>query len=146
MPANVLMFFVYHDVHSVAKLVEIAKMAMAFPQVDVFVISRAQGNAAQTGVPEVHMRAYRAGKRILVVPDIRDAVDLLKPDKVIIIAKKAEQPFDPSEVGERTMVVVCGTEPDVSKFDADGYDLRYVEPRDAGEVAAAAFVLHATKP
>lgn len=138
------MYFVYHDVYSVAKLVEIAKMALAFPHVDVFVISRAQGNAAQTGVPEVHMRAYRAGKTILVVPDLKDAVDLLRPRKVIIVARKAEKPFDPSEVTGDTMVVVCGTEPDVSRFDADGYELRYIEPREAGEVAAAAAVLFLT--
>ncbi len=144
MRACILMYLVYHDVHSVAKLVEIAKMAFAFPHVNVFVISRAQGNAAQTGVPEVHMRAYRAGKKLLVVPDLKDAVELLKPDKVIIIARKAEKPFEPREITEHTMVVVCGTEPDVTKFDANDYELRYIEPREAGEMAATATVLFLT--
>ncbi len=126
------MIVVYHDVHSVAKLTEMYKVAAAYG-VDVFVISRVQGAAAQTGVPEISVRAFREGVKVLVVPDLRDAVDLLKPTKVIILSKRAEKPLDPNEVDENTMIVVTGTEPDVSKFDEIG-EIRYVEPRELGDV------------
>ncbi len=135
------MIVVYHDVHSVAKLQEIARIVFAYDNVDIFVISRPQGSAAQTGVPEIHLAAAKKGKRILVVPDLRDAVDVLKPERVFIITKKAEKEFDPSEVGERDMVVVAGTEPDATKFDIDGLEARKIVPEGMGDVGYVATVL-----
>ena len=126
------MIVVYHDVHSVAKLTEIYKVVSAYG-VDLFVVSRVQGGAAQSGIPEISVRAFQEGRRILVVPDLKDAVELLKPSKVIILSKRAEKPLDPSEIDENTMLVVTGTEPDVSKYDAIG-ELRYVEPRELGDI------------
>ncbi len=133
------MIVVYHDVHSVAKLTEIYKLASAY-NVDLFVVSRVQGGAAQSGVPEISARAFLEGRKILVVPDLKDAIELLKPSKVIILAKRAQVPFDPSEVDDKTMIVVTGTEPDVSKYDEVG-ELRYVEPRELGDIGKLAVAL-----
>lgn len=137
-----IMFVVYHDVYSVAKLHDVAKIAFAYENVDVFIISRPQGNAAQTGVPEVHLTAAKKGKRLLVVPDLKDAVEILKPGKVFIITKKAEREFNPKEVGKGDMVVVAGTEPDATKFDIDGLEPRRVEPTGMGDVGYLATTLH----
>jgi len=135
------MIMAYHDVHSAAKLHEIARIAFAYSNVDVFVISRPQGAAAQTGVPDVHLAAAKKGKKILVVPDLKDAVDILKPGKVFIITRKAERELDPEEVGREDMVVIAGTEPDAAKFDVNGLEPRRVEPAGMGDVGYAATVL-----
>ena len=126
------MIVAYHDVYSVAKLMEVYKVVSAYG-IQTFVVSRVQGAAAQTGIPEISVKAFQEGVKLLVVPDIKDAVELLRPSKVIILSKRAEKVFDPSEVTEDTMVVVTGTEPDVSKWDEVG-DLRAVEPRNLGDV------------
>lgn len=135
------MIVTYHDVHSVAKLQEIARIVFAHDNVRVFVVSRPQGTAAQTGVPEVHLAAARKGKRVLIVPDLRDAVEVLKPRKVFIITRKAEREFDPKEVSEDDMIVVAGTEPDATKFDIDGLEPRKVLPEGMGDVGYVATVL-----
>ncbi|MDN5358435.1 MAG: hypothetical protein PWP76_278 [Candidatus Diapherotrites archaeon] len=135
------MIVVYHDVHSVAKLQEIAKIVFAYDNVDLFVISRPQGAAAQTGVPEIHLAAAKRGKKILIVPDLKDVVELLKPKNVFIITKKAEKEFDPAEVGDGDMVVVAGTEPDATKFDIDGLEARKILPQGMGDVGYMATVL-----
>ena len=135
------MIVVYHDVHSVAKLQEIARIVFAYENVDLFVISRPQGTAAQTGVPEIHLAAAKKGKKILVVPDLKDAVDLLSPEHVFIITRKAEKTLDPKEVGENDMIVVAGTEPDATKFDIDGLEARKIEPEGMGDVGYMATAL-----
>ena len=138
------MIVVYHDVHSVAKLQEIARIVFAYDSVDLFVISRPQGTAAQTGVPEIHLAAAKKGKKILVVPDLKDAVELLSPEHVFIITRKAEKALDPKEVGQNDMIVVAGTEPDATKFDIDGLEARKIEPEgmgDVGYIATALFML-----
>ncbi len=124
------MIVVYHDVHSVAKLTEIYKVVKAF-DVDLFVISRAQGGAAQSGIPEINVRAFMDGIKLLVVPDLKDAIELLKPERVIILSSRAEKPLERLEKGD--MLVVTGTEPDVSKYDSIG-ELRYVEPKELGDI------------
>ena len=135
------MIVVYHDVHSVAKLQEIARIVFAYDNVDLFVISRPQGTAAQTGVPEIHLAAAKKGKKILVVPDLKDAVELLSPEHVFIITRKAEKILDPGEVGEGDMIVVAGTEPDATKFDIDGLEARKIEPEGMGDVGYVATAL-----
>ncbi len=133
------MIVAYHDVHSVAKLTEIYKVVSAHG-VKTFVVSRAQGGAAQSGIPEISVRAFQDGVKLLVVPDIRDAIEILKPSKVIVLSKRAEKPLDPSEVDENTLLVVTGTEPDVSKWDEIG-ELRYVEPREVGDIGRITIAL-----
>ncbi len=135
------MIVTYHDVHSVAKLQEIARIVFAYDNVDLFVISRPQGTAAQTGVPEIHLAAAKKGKKILVVPDLKDAVELLKPEHVFIITRKAEKTLDPKEVGKKDMIVVAGTEPDATKFDIDGLEARKIEPEGMGDVGYMATAL-----
>ena len=133
------MIVAYHDVHSVAKLTEIYKTISAYG-IKTFVISRAQGGAAQSGIPEISVRAFQDGVKLLVVPDIRDAIEILKPSKVIILSKRAEKPFNPEEIDENTLIVVTGTEPDVSKWDEVG-ELRYVEPRNVGDIGKITIAL-----
>ena len=137
------MMVAYHDVHSVAKLTEIFKIVKAFGA-KIFVISRPQGGAAQSGIPEVSARAFQEGMKILIVKDLPEAIEILKPSRVIILSKRAEKPFDPSEVDESTLIVVSGTEPDVSKFDSIG-ELRYIEPRELGDIGRITVALCSIK-
>jgi SpoU rRNA methylase family enzyme len=134
---------VYHDVHSVAKLVEAYRIAKAFG-IKTFVVSRPQGAAAQSGIPEISVLAFQDGIKFAVLPDIKD-LTLLSPSKIIILSKRAEKPFDPAELDENSALVICGTEPDVSKKDLVG-EPRYVEPRDLPETARLVLALGMMRP
>lgn len=137
------MIVVYHDIHSVAKLLEAYKIAKAFG-VKTFVVTKPQGAAAQSGLPEVSVLAYQDNIKFVVLPDIKD-LSLLSPTKIIILTKRAQKPFDPMEVDENTAIVICGTEPDVSRKDMVG-EARYVEPRDLPEIARLTLALGMMKP
>ncbi len=134
---------VYHDVHSVAKLMEAYKIARAFG-VKTFVVTRPQGAAAQSGLPEVSVLAFQDNIKFVVLPDIKD-LSLLSPSNIIILAKRASKPFNPEEVTENTALVICGTEPDVSRKDMVG-EARYVEPRELPELARLTLALGMMRP
>ncbi len=131
---------VYHNVASVAKLVEFAKTAFAFDCVNLLVISRPQGSAAQTGVPEVHLMAYRAGKQLLVVRDLNQAIELLNPTKVIGV-DTSEKPFDPKELDKKTLLVFPGVPSGFTSQERELMDIRYVKPEKASEIAKLGIAL-----
>ncbi|MEM2304915.1 MAG: RecB-family nuclease, partial [Candidatus Methanomethylicia archaeon] len=84
-----------HNVHSVYKIVEIAKLCDVF-NVDLLVISRAVGSAAQQGISEASKLIFKSNKILLVVNDLKEAIDLIKPFKVYLLSAKpyAQAPLD----------------------------------------------------
>jgi len=74
-----------HNVASPQRLVDLAKVAFSLGNMDVLVASRVTGMAAQTGIPEVMRHAYKLKKSFLVFPTLQDVVNLLKPDKVLLL-------------------------------------------------------------
>ncbi len=131
---------VYHEVHSVAKLIEVFEAAAAYG-VSTFVVSRAQGAAAQSGIPDISVRAWKKGIRLLVVNDLPEAIDILKPSKVLVLSGREGREVREGEIDENTMVVVTGTEPDTSKRDTYRGEVIRVTPAGLGEVGRLVTVL-----
>ena len=75
-----------NNVSSHQRLLDAVKVVLSSsnPCIKAFVVTRASGMAAQAGIPEATKQSYRAGKPLIVLPTLRDAVELLKPSKVLI--------------------------------------------------------------
>ncbi len=141
---------VVHNVHAVSRVTEAAKVVygMGFEN---FVVSKAIGAAAQSGVPEVHKLAYKLGKSFLFVADIQDILELIKPSRVYIITPPsyAKELFNPSEVaeallrGETVAIVVGGSEPGLTKRELElGKVVTLDTSGDIGTIGYIATVLY----
>jgi len=80
-----MLAIIIHDVYSSVKLNEVMDIILAYPEVDIFIVSKATSSAAQTGVPEIEKKAFLKGKRVLYIPDLKDATELLNLDKLYLI-------------------------------------------------------------
>ncbi len=79
---------VVSNVSSPQRLIDFAKLVYGLSNLrSSLVFTRVSGMAAQTGVPEVSKYLYRLGKPLLILPSPNDVIDLLRPDKVLVIAK-----------------------------------------------------------
>ncbi len=75
-----MLVVVVHNIYSSVKLSEVCDVVISFPEVDLFVVSKASSSAAQSGVPETEKKAFLKSRRVLYVPDINDVNELFKPD------------------------------------------------------------------
>ncbi|GEM_PF-89393 len=79
---------VVNNVSSPQRLIDFAKMVYGLINLkSSLVFTRVSGMAAQTGVPEVSKYLFRLGKPLLILPTPQDVIDLLKPDRVLVLAK-----------------------------------------------------------
>ncbi|MEO3992802.1 MAG: RecB-family nuclease [Desulfurococcaceae archaeon TW002] len=85
---NLELIVVVSNVSSPQRLIDFAKLVYGLSNLrSSLVFTRVSGMAAQSGVPEVSKYLYRLGKPLLILPSPNDVIDLLKPDKVLVIAK-----------------------------------------------------------
>ncbi|WP_069806389.1 RecB-family nuclease [Vulcanisaeta thermophila] len=115
---------VIHNPSSVGKLLDSVRVALGFGLRNI-VITKATGSAAQQGVPEAFKLAIKSGATLMVLPDLRDAVELLRPvatyllstrgeplDSVsgrsLLVMNASDQPFTPSELNLGRQVRVVG--------------------------------------
>lgn len=108
------MILVLHNVTSTQRLVDTAKIA--FDNDAMFVVTKPGGTAAQAGIPEVSKMAYRLNKPFLVLPDLKDALELLSPEKVFLVTGTGRRVSE-EEIKGKAMVVLPGTENGFTKFE-----------------------------
>jgi len=136
---------VLHDVSSVQRIHDVAKLVYGFGDRYLFVISKPSGAAAQIGVPEISRTAYKNNKPLLVLPDIRDAIELLKPRQIFTISYKYGETInmDTIEYDEPLMIIVSGSEAGLSKEEAYlGKPVRLPTNDDVGPVASLAILMY----
>ncbi len=109
---------VLHNVSSVQRVVDMARLAYSLG-FEVLVVTKAYGGAAQAGVPEAMRLALRENKTLIVLPDLGDAIELLKPETVILVTHDyAEERIPPSEIAGlasgTTIIAFSGADPDFS--------------------------------
>ena len=80
--------------------------------VKYFIATKVYGAAATSGIPEVTRYALKLGKNFLVLSEVRDAIELVNPDKVVVLSKDYGVEVNLSEyirnlVG-KTMIVFSG--------------------------------------
>ncbi|MEM4740359.1 MAG: RecB-family nuclease [Zestosphaera sp.] len=79
---------VVSNVSSPQRLIDFAKLVYGLSNLrSSLVFTRISGMAAQSGVPEVSKYLYRLGKPLLLLPSPQDVIDLLKPDRILVLAK-----------------------------------------------------------
>ncbi|MEM1927703.1 MAG: RecB-family nuclease [Acidilobaceae archaeon] len=136
-----------HNVSSVQRLVDAARLVYGLG-LRVFVATKVYGAAAQSGIPEAMRLALRAGGSFLVLQDLPDALELLKPDSVLLVshghAREFIDPFNPPVYSGRVLVVFNGGDPDFSASELAYGTPVYVKKAGSrlGPVAEAALVLY----
>lgn len=145
---------VLHNVSSPQRVVELAKAAygLGFP---AFVVTKPTGAAAQVGIPEAQKVALREGKSLLILPDLSDAIEILKADAVLIVLQRkfSEQPLTGrlkeliSRGANRILLVFGGSEPGISAREASLGDQVYVDEidGDVGPTALAVIAMYLTR-
>ncbi len=141
---------VIHNVSSIQRLVDSVRAAYALG-VDGVIVTKAYGAAAQHGLAEVGRIAFKEGKTIAVLPDLKDILDLVKPDHFLVVtAEHASQEIDPSSPPRLDGVVVVafnGGEPDFAAHEAKLGTPIYIRglKRRVGVVAEIGLVLYALR-
>lgn len=141
---------VFHEVSSVQRLQDMAKLAYGYANETILVVTKPSGAAAQIGIPEIGRLAYRNNKPLIVLPDIKDAIELLKPKIVLTISDKYGEPLSIDKIAEilsnssdTVMIIASGTETGLSKEEA--YLGKPVKPStqgDIGPIASTAILLY----
>lgn len=138
---------VLHNVSSIQRLVDTARLAYSLGLRD-FVVTKAYGAAAQHGLSEVGRLAFKMDRGFTILPDLQDAVELLKPDRVFIVtlehARSRIDPARPPKVEGLVVVAVNGGEPDFTAREAALGEPIYLEGVEArlGPAAEAALILY----
>lgn len=112
-------YVVIHNVISVQRLIEFAKVVYSLTDNGILVATKVGGTAAQAGIPEVNKMAYKLGKGIIILPDLKDAVELIRPEKVYLVTPGSGQKVNYSELFKNipTMLVFHGLDEKFSKVD-----------------------------
>lgn len=138
---------VLHNVSSIQRLVDTAKLVYALGLREL-VVTKAYGAAAQHGIAEVGRLAYKLDRGFFVLPDLKDAVELIRPGRVLIVtlehARERIDPASPPRLEGVVMVAFNGGDPDFSAHEAALGDPVYIEGVDQrlGAPAEAALVLY----
>lgn len=95
-------------------------IASGWGEIRGFVVAKATGLAAQAGVPEATKLAYRAGIPLIFMPTLKDAVEALNPDHVVLITQWEDaEPLGRNLFGEDStiLIAVSGLEEDFPRQD-----------------------------
>ncbi len=136
-----------HDVASVQRLVDMARLVYGLG-IRTFIASKVYGAAATNGIPEVTRIALRLGRGFHVVSNVRDVVELLSPDTVLVVSYEHGEPIYPEEVVElakgKTVMVFGGSEGSPTREEANLGKPIYVKGAGSrlGPIAEAAILLY----
>lgn len=98
---------VLHNVTSVQKLVDFVKVAYVLGDSNIqVVLSKVGGTAAQAGIPEVSKLAYKLGRNLIVLSDLKDVIELFKPEKVYFVTSISENGKNPLRGHEDNIALV----------------------------------------
>ncbi len=130
---------VIHNPASVQKLLDAVKVSLGFG-LKTIVVTKAVGTAAQQGVPEAFRLVLRSGATLIVLPDIKDAVELLHPDSVYFLSTRGDSMGD--EVRGRVLVVIQASDQPFMQSELSlGRQVKVVG-RDVGSTALLTLALN----
>ncbi len=143
------LFVVIHNIHSVTRLIEAAKVTYGF-NIKNLVISKAIGSAAQEGVPEVQKIALKLERNVFFLRDLDDVISSLNLNNAYIFVprKYANKKFNPKavleEIKEHNVALVFGgSDPGFTKKDLEKGTPVYLDlPGDIGSIGYLAVTLY----
>ena len=140
------LFIVLHNVTSTQRIIDFAKLVFNMNGVNYFIITKAGGVGAQAGIPEVSKLAYKNNKPFIVLPDLRDAIELFRPESIFIFTQMAEKIFTKDLIRDknRVMLIFSGSEAGFNKLELSLGEAVRVEglSNDISSVALAGIVVY----
>ncbi len=144
------LFVVLHNTHAVSKVVETAQVVYGLGFSN-YIVTKAEGSAAQTGVPEANRIAMKLNGSFMILPDLRDALELLDVESPVMIASPVltKDRIDISSLaervksGERLIIVLSGSTSSFSRKEMDlGHCFSLEAQVDIGPAGTASVILH----
>lgn len=143
-------YIVLHNVHSASKTIETAQVVygLGFPN---FVVSKAEGSSAQSGVPDANRLAIRMKQNFMVLPDLRDVLEALNIEYSLFVTSPKlvkeyvdlNQLFEQTKSGKRIAIVVSGSNSSFSRKEMDLGECRSLEAQvDIGPSGSVAVILY----
>ncbi len=135
-------YLVLYAPASVQRIIDFLKTIYAWNNA-VPVIIKPIGAAAQIGVPEAHRLAYKAGKPLIVLPEINDLRDVLGLKNIYYITDYGETRKITSITTEKTAFIISGGDQEPSKkelIDIETIKLEEI-PSNVPATALAALIL-----
>jgi len=143
-------YVVLHNVHSASKTIETAQVVygLGFPN---FVVSKAEGSSAQSGVPDANRLAIRMQQNFMVLPDLRDVLEVLNIEYSLFVTSPKlvkehvdlDQLAEQTKSGKRIAIVVSGSNSSFSRKEMDLGDCKSLEAEvDIGPSGSAAIILY----
>jgi SpoU rRNA methylase family enzyme len=144
-------YVVLHNVHSTSKTVETAQVVYGLGFQN-YVVSKAEGSAAQSGVPDANRLAVKMKRNFIVLPNLPDVLEILKIDHPLMVAspKLTKERLDFSEItallesGKRVALILSGSTSSFSRREMDlGISKSLHAEVDIGPAGTAAIILYA---
>lgn len=143
-------YVVLHNVHSASKTIETAQVVygLGFPN---FVVSKAEGSSAQSGVPDANRLAIRMKHNFMVLPDLKDVLEVLKIDYSLLVTspKLVKEHVDLNQLSERCQsgnriaIILSGSNSSFSRKEMDLGECRSLEAHvDIGPSGSAAIIIY----
>ncbi|MFB6470408.1 MAG: RecB-family nuclease [Vulcanisaeta sp. AZ3] len=129
---------VIHNPTSVQKLLDAVKVSLGFG-VKTIVVTKAVGTAAQQGIPEAFRLVLKSGASLIVLPDLKDTVELLRPEAVYFLGTRGDSM---GEVGGRVLFVVHASDQQFMPSEVSLGRLVRVLGRDVGSTALLTLALN----
>jgi len=143
-------FVVLHNVHAVSKVIETAQVVYGLGFKN-FVVTRAAGSAAQTGVPDANRLALKMKRNFIILPDLVDVKELLDIEQPLLVPSPVltKERLDLDNVsndiksGERIVIVVSGSNSSFSRKEMDmGICCSLHADFDIGPAGTVAIILY----
>ncbi len=146
-------YVVLHNVHSASKTVETAQVVYGLGYRN-YVVTKAEGSAAQSGVPDANRLALKMKRNFMVLPDLPDVLETLQIERPLMITspKLTKERLEVSEIvdlvksGQRIALILSGSSSSFSRKEMDKGDCRSLHAEvDIGPAGTAAVVLYALR-
>lgn len=101
-------YLVAYSPSSPQRLIDIARLAYSSSVISGLVVVKPVGMAAQVGLPEAFKLAYKLGRSLVVLPRLKDVVEVLQVGEAAFIVQNAKEAptFDEVLEGLRGTVAV----------------------------------------
>jgi len=142
---------VLHNIHSASKTIETAQVVYGLGYSN-FIVSKAEGSAAQAGVPDANRLALKMKKNFMVLPDLKDVLEVIGIENPLLITSPVlikerldlDQLSERAKSGERIAILLSGSTSSFSRKEMDLGECRSLDAVvDIGPAGTAAIILYA---
>ena len=143
-------YVVLHNVQSPSKTIETAQVVYGLGFSN-YVVSKAEGSAAQSGVPDANRLALKMKRNFIVLPDLKDVLEVLNIEGPLLVTspRLVKERIDliqlqeQTKSGKRIAIILSGSNSSFSRKEMDLGDCKSLEADvDIGPAGSAAIILY----